>query len=518
MDEANRTQANYKEALALVEAGQLTPADANVYRDARAKAWKRAIDGVLIAYEMAIPHPQSPDYARLPKKPFVHGKFEGQVREWVITFSDLPLGAHISERTDPKEFKRYDGHRKNALAITIPDGTTIVFKTDYKTPAELAFTLFHERSHYDQWADPAFKNSTISEREVASWKSGLENIEKFGFTPDELKAARKNAGKMLVQESLKAITSRGRRNVDLFGSWIRNALPLGEDDARQELDSSIEGVRVDAGLVAALREDAERINEEVAREAAERALLEVAQDACAGPSRLRYDDEFQARYRRVPVVSGEPRVVTSDPCAQEVFASLWRAKAQGLRNAQWQAIADAAESLGGNSGGGSGSVYGCSPSNGIPCPSPSRSVAAVPQMPIPAVAAQLPRPAQAAELWTKEGALNLLAAKGCADPWSFSQADLDRNWAGLLGMAYDGGMPARLGLQGCQERLSRSLMEMASQRLPATLSQEMFARTAEAARNPAPAYIVDDFPEVPGRQAPTVPTCRHHPWCQSWGQ
>lgn len=518
LDNANQAQIAYQNALEAFKNGELDQTAVNAVRDRRAKIWKRVIDGVLIAYGMALPFPGHPEYARLPKMTFAYGDYVGQNRDWVITFSDLPLGSHIAEQTDPKVFKHFEEHRKNSYAITAIDGTTTIFKTDYKTPAQLAFTLFHERSHYDQLADPAFKNSTSSEREVVSWKLGLANIHAFGFTEDELADMRPWAGRMIVKEELKSISARGQRNLRLFGKWIRDAVPIGDGDTRQEMETSIEGVMVDAEIVGALRKDAERIAEEVEREADERQLLDVARETCESTVRLRYDDAFQARYRRVPEVTGEPRVLTSDACAQEVFARLWRAKAQGLRNAAWHAIADAAESLGGSPGGGSGYVDRCIPSPEIPCPESGRSGAAVAETPASAVPAQLPRSVPAAQAWTTDYALNLLASKGCADPWAHSQADLDRHWARLLGMTLDGGAAARLGLQGCQDRLFRSLMEMASRRLPDRLTQEVFARTAEAARNPAPVSTGDDMPDIPGEQAPTVPTCRHHPWCRTWGK
>ncbi|TPW20335.1 MAG: hypothetical protein FD126_1789 [Elusimicrobia bacterium] len=515
--DAHAANAKYKRALRDVAAGSVDKIMADIEREERNKAWKRVIDGVLLAYDMARPEKTNPNVARLPRTEFKVGEFAGETRNWVISFSDLPIGHYIQERADPKKFKYFLEHRETAAAITMNDGMTVIFNEELGSPAQLAFLLFHEREHFNHLSNSDLKNSSMPEKEVLVYKAGLARINEFGFTSDELTTAKAHSNKMLLKEGTKAVSARGIANLKRIGAWVRGWLLPADDVARYEVGSTVEGVSLHREDLAALRREAEKIAEAVARESIERTLLEVAQDACAAPSQLRYDDQFQARYRRVPVVSGEPRVVTSDPCAQEVFASLWRAKAQGLRNAQWHAIADAAESLGGNSGGGSGSVYGCSPSNGFPCPSPSRSVVAVPRLPIPAVAAQLPRSAQAAEPWTTERALNLLASKGCADPWSFSQTDLDRNWAGLLGMAYDGGIPTRLGLQGCQERLFRSLMEMASQRLPATLTQEVFARTAEAARNPAPVYIPDDMPEVPGRQAPSVPTCRHHPWCQTWG-
>lgn len=131
---------------------------------------------------------------------------------------------------------------------------------------------------------------------------------------------------------------------------------------------------------------------------------------------------------------------------------------------------------------------------------------------VPAVPAQTVRPVEA---WTLSTALNSLAARGCSDPWSFSQPDLDWRWSGLLGIAYDGGMAARLGLQGCQERLFSVLMEMASQRNPERLTQEIFARTAESARNPSPVQTTDEFPDIPGVQSPVIPTCRFHKWCET---
>jgi hypothetical protein len=105
-----------------------------------------------------------------------------------------------------------------------------------------------------------------------------------------------------------------------------------------------------------------------------------------------------------------------------------------------------------------------------------------------------------------------LASKGCADPWALSQPDLDSHWSRLLSNGGDLTMPP--GLQGCQQRLYQSLREMAEQGIPARITQEIFARTAEAARNSSSVNVTDEFPDIPGQQWPEIPTCRHHDWCK----
>lgn len=175
--------------------------------------------------------------------------------------------------------------------------------------------------------------------------------------------------------------------------------------------------------------------------------------------------------------------------------------------------------------GSSGSGSGCNGGTG-PClptaprseqryPAPPNPVVAVPPV-MPAVPAVPATPSQAA--FSANLALNQLAAKGCEDPWGFPQSDLDWYWARLSGTSFDGGAADRLGLQGCQYALYMRLMQMASERNPERLTREIFAQAAASARAPADSGMSDALNDPVRGGAPAVPTCRHHPWCQRWGQ
>lgn len=166
--------------------------------------------------------------------------------------------------------------------------------------------------------------------------------------------------------------------------------------------------------------------------------------------------------------------------------------------------------------GGSGSSCPGAGSAALPMPclpsvTPSRPPS-IYRPPPPPVIANPARPAVPAQAWSAKSALNAMAAKGCADPWSISQPDIDRDWQRILKDGGDLTIPA--GLQGCQKKLYESLSAMAAQGTPSRLTQEVFARTAEAARNPSPVSTVDEFPDIPGQQWPEIPTCRHHDWCK----
>lgn len=135
---------------------------------------------------------------------------------------------------------------------------------------------------------------------------------------------------------------------------------------------------------------------------------------------------------------------------------------------------------------------------------------------IPAVPARPATPAQAA--LSHEALLNTMAAKGCSDPWAFTQPELDANWSRLAGMKFDAEVLSLLNLQGCQRELFLRLMQMAADRMPERLTAEIFAQAAAVARAPSSteSFYLED--ESPRGGAPVIPTCRYHPWCQKWGR
>lgn len=487
--------------------GDVAPSVLEGYRNSRERAWKSAIDAVLISYDLALPSREDPSVAIQPKVPFTHGKHEGETRKWVVRIPLAPLGDHLGGAQKDIEALDAQADRVRANATTAEDGTTILFKGDYESPAALARTLFHERHHFRQFAEAKFKDMTLPEMEVDAWTLVLNNIDKFGFTDKQLKAERKRAGYMVMKETLKSFTARGQRNMAWFGTAIRERLASGLGDI-EPVATSHEGISLDPALAATLREDAERLNESIASEAAGRKLAEIAGKFCERGWRREFLVE---QYAAVRVPTGEPTEVPSGSCREQVFSLLWRGKKAGLDDPDWHMVDEAVAS-------GGSSIGPCRPSPGFPCPTLSEPVTAIrAQAPVPAVAARLPAHVALAQPQDRLGWLRDLARKGCSDPWAYPQEELDRYWGALLGMAYDEEAPARLGLEGCRDRLFRTLMRMAADRSPETLTQEVFARTAEGAKNSGAVYTTDEFPDIPGPQSPDVPTCRHHPWCQTWG-
>lgn len=154
------------------------------------------------------------------------------------------------------------------------------------------------------------------------------------------------------------------------------------------------------------------------------------------------------------------------------------------------------------------------PSHGVV---PPPGVAVLPAQ--PAAPVVLPAPAQAAFIPLE--AFNRLAAKGCTDPWAFSQPELDWHWQRLFGLPFDVTAGPKLGLEGCQYSLFMRLMQMASEKNPEKLTREVFAQAATAARAPAYSQPFEepDEPRTGSRPAaPAVPTCRYHAWCRKWGE
>lgn len=507
LSEAKAADVQYQQAETNFKLGLEDRTSVNATRDLRATAWKTLIDGVLIAYDLAQPSFEDPAVARLPKIEFTYGRYAGEKRDWVINYSDLPLGELIASKTKLDDMARFQGHRKKANAITMANGATVIFKADYGSPAELARTLFHERIHFRQFAESKYRDKTSPDFEVEAWSQVLKNIDKFGFDPSVVEKERKAASYMVVKESLKAITARGQRNMAQLGSFIKNKLAAGEGDL-EEVDTSLEGFAVNEAVADSIRADSRALNERVESSAAGRKLAEVAGKFCRRGFRRDY---LVSEYAAVRIPTGEPADIPTGSCEAGVFSVLWGGKKAGLSDPGWESVEQVVSSAGSNPG-------GCVSFPGFPCPTPRQIVTADrAQSPIPAVAATVPAQAHLAKPQDRAGWLRDLSSNGCSDPWAYPQSDMDRYWGALLGMAYDEEMPARLGLEGCRDRLFRTLMRMAADRSPEVLSIEVFARTAEGARNSAREFVPDEMLDVPGVQSPTVPTCRHHPWCRTWG-
>lgn len=505
----NGLLADAKRAFSDFEAAKSRGEDSTIlgqFRDERDATWKKVVDATLIAYDLSRPSMEDPDAARRPKMRFEYGRYAGETRDWVITFQDLPFGEHIAEQTDLNASKRRADQRRDSNAITMDNGTTVIFKPNYSSAAELARTLFHERIHFRQYAEAKYAHYTIPEREVEAWTAVVDNLDAFGFSAAEAKKQRSIASDMVVRESLKSITARGQRNLKVLGAYIKGRLQRGDGDT-QEVQTTKEGFTLDLNAAEEIRKDAQRLNESVDSAAAARKLEEIAAKSCERRWRRSWLEEQYAAIRRP---TSPPEVVPGDSCAAGVFDILWSAKASD-QVPDWGAV-DALVSDRSHP-----PALGCTPSGGIPCPVAAAPVRAV-SPPQAAAAAQAARQTSAARAAARDpfSTLAYLANKGCSDPWAQAQDSLDRSWAEVRGMSFDDGAAARMGLSGCNERLFLGLMRMAVDRNPERMTMDLFARTAEGARVEPGAEIIDDMPDVPGTQSPTVPTCRHHSWCREW--
>lgn len=138
------------------------------------------------------------------------------------------------------------------------------------------------------------------------------------------------------------------------------------------------------------------------------------------------------------------------------------------------------------------------------------------QAQIPPAVAYAAQPAIAVQPFDPWQALNKLAQRGCADPWSVPQWEIDADWTRLRGLAYDPGVADHRGLSDCQRNLFLRLLNMAANGSPERLTRDVFAQTAQAARPQEPPPIYDDPGTAREPGVPAVPTCRFHPWCRDW--
>ena len=144
----------------------------------------------------------------------------------------------------------------------------------------------------------------------------------------------------------------------------------------------------------------------------------------------------------------------------------------------------------------------------MPSPAPPHALTATP----PAVAFPAPlQPPPVVEAFNPWKTLNDLARRGCADPGSVTQWELDDRWRGLVSIPYNPQAADSMGLSGCQRDLFLRLMRMAADGNPPRLAADIFAQAASAARSPA---SIPDFEEP--SNGPAILTCRFHPWCREW--
>lgn len=495
--------------------------------DERERLMNKAVRLAVVAYGLAsvddAGNPQMPTVPTLHPQLREYGKSSAT---WSVSFrKPVPDKTVLAEgkrtlfgfrladlfgEVDRDERKKFNG-------VTFPDGTSFIWPDlEDLTPAQLARLIHHEKAHFEIFTTKGLGDRLgESGREAEALRRDLANLGNFGFKEPELSRI---AAHLRREQHIASMTAPNEFTVTKWNRLVERITKRifgGHSSKGDMLDSSIPGFRLPIEEVEELRRGAERLAQNLDRREVEREMMAIASDSCESPSSLRYNDAFQARYRRLPQVSWTPEASSGDPCVQAVFGGLWAAKAQGLRNADWHAIADAATANGARGGGGYPENPTCSPGGVQPCPATSGSIPAVPRG-SPVVRAELPPRAQPAAPVSRAWILDLLASRGCGDAWAFSQEELDGYWGRLVGIpGIPDGLP-NLDVGDCRARLVRSLAEMAASGSPGRLTQEIFARTAGAAQTPFINSTVDHFPDMPGKQSPEIPTCRHHDWCREW--
>lgn len=407
--------------------------------------------------------------------------FEGPVT-WKVTYQDPPPAKRLvapgfgvgrgrkgdlTVGVDHDEYRKYDGS-------TVGDGYTVLWANpiDPKTkklltPPALARLLHHELKH--------FEIKTTSRRggplgpnreEVEVYKADLAELGNFGFLPAEEKSQ---------QASLTASRDQYQRQVykddtsvkfQSFSARVGGFIWGGHDINDAALESSIPGLYISAATLNEIRARAEQLDERIV----------------SGQEERRWESVDDAR---------EP--------VEDVEAS-------GSSNS-------------GESGPG-GPACATAPRGGIPTPCIAPSYSRIPvtaaggsqaipaRLPEPAVAASLPR-----DRWAD---LKNLAVRGCADLGSVTQAEIDGIWPSLRGLPFSESRASEMGLSGCSMNLFQRLLWMAADGNPVRMTVEVFSMAAGASQpiQPSSDFGQEDPSSRPA--TPTVPTCRHHPWCQEW--
>lgn len=408
----------------------------------------------------------------------MHGAFAGQTARFdpKVLFGDVYIET-VPDPRDPKKrltFAR-DYRKKDAAATTYTNGQVIVRAGAFDWRGQrkagiIASYLYHEGEHFRHLTSGG-KPMKLEESEVAAY-SAVEALQDSVFKlDDEFKKGNKfekaeNARKIAEDKNEKAVW-RQRRGLD------RGRLPAPEPDRLMDAFPSDDGWR----LLASLGQELQKVRDA------------TAEDQRELRGRLKYEKEVRGDFKWRAWVEWHQKMGLPAPSRTSPVPSA------------------------GSSGcGGYGSATLPSPCLPTAKPTPPPSIYKAPPPPVAAAPVRPAPSAEPAQAWSVSGALNGLAAKGCGDPWAMSQEDLDWYWSAILRV--DGDRSAPLGLQGCQQRLYESLRAMAAAGNPSRLTQEIFARTAEAARNMTAVPGGDYYPDVPGSQWPDIPTCRYHDWCK----
>ena len=212
-----------------------------------------------------------------------------------------------------------------AVASTSPDGVTIIFGR-FRTAAEYATMLYHERIHYDQLTTKGRGDVlTASQREMEAYRIGLNDLEDFGFdkaTEDQLRASLKTS--QIKYQLRDAQEKKESRSVSeklkrfLYGDKLRT--PVSQYVVPHSPDELVK-----------IRDEAEAFERKVRKDTADRRLASLkalARRACANPSSV-----TQQELMTMKLPSGEelprPNILASFDCVDKLYYDLIQFLLQG---------------------------------------------------------------------------------------------------------------------------------------------------------------------------------------------
>lgn len=443
------------------------------YRNRRDEMMQFAINKALTAYGMFAPDASGAPV--MPKgevvDPRLHQYGVRGETTWKVFFSKPPPAVRriaegkltwrgrlkeLTTTLSADEIAKYDGN-------TVGDGVTVIWP-DLENPNRnppkltapaLARLLHHELVHFYIQTTPGDGESVGQAREeVKALTSDLGILKSLNFSPAELSGIEGFLKDRQRKVQTQILSDDTTRKFNAFSSRLRGLLTGNRAD-EAVIESSIPGLYFSPEEMGELRRRADTINERV---------------AAARTSR-----EESARHDGV--ASGHPS---------------------------------------------SGGPYGdCAPSPGLPAPcgpkvSPpilSATPGRIGPAPGHAEAIASPPPAQALPAFDAWSELSGLAARGCSNPSSVTDEELQRLWPRLERAPAAEAQARKMGLSGCQLAL---FLKLASAKDRTELRAAEFAALAEEARDDAARAIpIDDgHPQ----DKPNTPRCRYMgSWCDGSG-
>ncbi len=301
--------------------------------------YQQAVRQTLLAYDLI----QRDANGRpvMPTNTAVHPRLDGRRIEWILVYKDdeprVLLDKAGKQGTIP-------AGNHAAGGLTGADGVTTLYG-EFKSPADLAMLIYHERVHYEQFTTRGVGDKlNFDEREERAFRAQYQALKRFGLTPSELAVFEvylagdpndsTKPGKIREHHD-KARLDRLKGNLSL-GLWSASEPANIQPRSKAEYTALLDEAKdFDSRLVDTDRELTAQANK--AREAAEAAarrdhderlrntLIEMAQRSCADPGSVTQaeldalPDPYQEDFK---TSQGTPRGL--DVCAYIVYLDLGR--------------------------------------------------------------------------------------------------------------------------------------------------------------------------------------------------